>query len=325
MNNLTILIPTYNRKERLHQTLKCLEGQNRKDFEVIISDNCSNYDINDIIKELDDEFKNRVKLIRKDYNIGSSANITMIFLEANTKWVWLLGDDDYPLPDAVEIIYSNMRDDIGAMHFSVLDFSRYFNKNIEVNDLNEFISIYEGWLHDKKPIVNIQGDLIFMSNKIYNLSIVRPYIECAIVYSYSKIGQLLPIFKMLEEHTGNFLISNEKIVESLIANNDHWDVSKILYGMTSFTHIPFVSLNKKQRTRLDDVVMFKYTYVMKNYILNNKSNWKYIDTLYHTVYKRILPFHNRIVYRTVASFMQIPVSRNIMNYMVKKIEAYRKK
>lgn len=323
MYDLTILIPTYNRKERLMQTLKCLSVQTDRRFQLVIVDNCSNYNVNELITCLDEEFRSRINLMVRPYNIGSSANITMILLECKSKWAWLLGDDDYPLPCAVEKIYENMAPQIGAMHFSVLNMKRYISPDCRVSDLDTFINLYEHWLHDKNPIVNLQGDLIFMSNKVYNMEIIRPYIGMSIEYSYSKIGQLIPIFRMLEEKTGEFLITDTKIVKSLMAENDHWNIQKILYGMTSFTYIPFVTLKNKQRILLNDVVMFKYTYVLKNYILDGKNNWQYIDTLYHTIYKRILPLFSKILFRMVSLCMEIGPIRRLMKKIVLKIEERR--
>ncbi len=324
MYDLTVLIPTYNRKERLKQTLDCLGKQYNNHFHLVILDNCSNYSVPDLLVTADQDLRTRTRVICRPYNVGSSANITMILLECQSKWAWLLGDDDYPLPEAVDIIYANMSPSIGAMHFSVLNMQRYLHSDCTVSTLDQFIELYESWLHDKHPIINLQGDLIFMSNKVYNMDIVRPYVGMSIEYSYSKIGQLIPIFRMLEEKTGEFLISDVEIVKSLIAANDHWNIQKILYGMTSFTYIPFPGLDKRQRIRLNDVVMFKYTYVLKNYILDGQSNWQYVDTLYHTIYKRILPVSSRIIFRSVSLCMEIAPIRKLMKKIVVSIENKKK-
>ena len=324
MYDLTVLIPTYNRKERLEQTLNCLEKQKNLKFQLVIVDNCSNYSVPDLVSTTAPHLLKRTKVICRPYNVGSSANITMILLECQSKWAWLLGDDDYPLPEAVDTIYQNMTPAIGAMHFSVLDMKRYLLPNCTVSALEEFINLYESWLHDKHPIVNLQGDLIFMSNKVYNMDIIRPYIGMSIEYSYSKIGQLIPIFRMLEDRTGRLLISDVKIVKSLIATNDHWNIQKILYGMTSFTHVPFPKLDKRLRNQLNDVVMFKYTYVLKNYILDGQNNWQYINTLYHTIYKRILSLKGRLIFGAVAVCMEVSLLRYVMKKIVLVIERNRK-
>ena len=323
MNDLTILIPTYNRKERLKQTLECLQNQTKQDYIIVIVDNCSSYCVKNLVDEFQYDFKRKIKLVERPYNIGSSANITMILLEATTKWCWLLGDDDYPLPEAVATIYKNMNDDICAMHFSVLDLSRYVEKDYKVYNLGGLIELYEKWLHDKKPIVNLQGDLIFMSNKVYNMEYIRPFIVNAIEYSYSKIGQLIPIFKCLEFGKGTFLISNMKIVESLLAANDHWNIKKIIYGMSSFTHISFDRLDKRERIRLNDVVMFRYTYVLKNYILDGHNDWYYVNSIYHTIYKLFLNPVHCIIYRMVSLLMEVRVTRIMMKKLILIIERKR--
>ena len=49
MNDLTILIPTYNRKERLKQTLECLQNQTKQDYIIVIVDNCSSYCVKNLV------------------------------------------------------------------------------------------------------------------------------------------------------------------------------------------------------------------------------------------------------------------------------------
>ena len=48
---ITVLIPTYNRKESLSRTLRDLESQTRKDFYVVISDNASDYDVKELLNQ----------------------------------------------------------------------------------------------------------------------------------------------------------------------------------------------------------------------------------------------------------------------------------
>ena len=50
-NILSVVIPTYNRKERLLNVLNILKKQTNQNFLVIISDNNSNYDVEKTILE----------------------------------------------------------------------------------------------------------------------------------------------------------------------------------------------------------------------------------------------------------------------------------
>ena len=56
--SISICIPTYNRPELLANCLNSLSLQTNKNFEVCISDNCSDNDIRDIISP----FKNKLNI-----------------------------------------------------------------------------------------------------------------------------------------------------------------------------------------------------------------------------------------------------------------------
>ena len=60
MYDLTVLIPTYNRKERLTQTLDCLSKQTNRSFQIVITDNCSDYDVNELIQQCDEDLDTTV-------------------------------------------------------------------------------------------------------------------------------------------------------------------------------------------------------------------------------------------------------------------------
>jgi hypothetical protein len=52
------------------------------------------------------------QLVRNKFNIGANANILRCLELVRNPWVWILGDDDLPLPNAIETILEhteNMR------------------------------------------------------------------------------------------------------------------------------------------------------------------------------------------------------------------------
>ena len=88
---LTICIPTYNRPQALNDQLQVLLPQLNNEVKLIVRDNNSNYDIKKLFPELNyDKFE----YIRNDFNIGADANIARCMENCNTKWLWILGDDD---------------------------------------------------------------------------------------------------------------------------------------------------------------------------------------------------------------------------------------
>lgn len=93
---VTIGVPTYNRSRFLR---KCLEAifydiGDDEQFEILVSDNCSEDDTQELVEEFASRYSN-LTYIRNKKNIGASANFERIYNIAKGKFVFTLGDDDY--------------------------------------------------------------------------------------------------------------------------------------------------------------------------------------------------------------------------------------
>ncbi|QSJ15442.1 glycosyltransferase family 2 protein [Nostoc sp. UHCC 0702] len=99
---LTIAIPTYNRAELLDKQLAWL-AQAIKGFEseceILVSDNCSTDNTQEIIKKWQNHLSNfTFKINKHPENLGVMRNIMYCLNSATTKYVWTIGDDD-PIQD----------------------------------------------------------------------------------------------------------------------------------------------------------------------------------------------------------------------------------
>ncbi len=97
---LSICIPTYNRPESLLNCLNSLALQRKKNFEVCISDNCSKVNIYKLIKPY--KKKLNIKFNKNKKNLGFALNVLKVSSLAKGDFIWLVGDDDLLLPEAVE-------------------------------------------------------------------------------------------------------------------------------------------------------------------------------------------------------------------------------
>ncbi|MDB9760436.1 glycosyltransferase family 2 protein [Pelagibacteraceae bacterium] len=100
---LSICIPTYNRPDSLVNCLNSLSLQKKKNFEVCISDNCSNTNIKKIIKPFKKKLK--IKYNRNNKNLGFALNLLKVTKMATGEFIWFLGDDDLLMPNAVNELY----------------------------------------------------------------------------------------------------------------------------------------------------------------------------------------------------------------------------
>lgn len=103
MNNtkplVTIAIPTYNREHYLRKSLGCAVNQTYKNIEIIVSDNASQDNTEDVVRSFNDS---RIRYFRQKVNIGALGNSNFCVKQATGDYILLLNDDDMIDHDFVE-------------------------------------------------------------------------------------------------------------------------------------------------------------------------------------------------------------------------------
>lgn len=98
---VSIVIPTYNRANDLRRCLHSALAIDCDDMEIIVSDNASPDNTQEVIKEFNDP---RIRAFRQKENIYGDPNFLFIIEEAAGEWIITLTDDDWILPQAVSVI-----------------------------------------------------------------------------------------------------------------------------------------------------------------------------------------------------------------------------
>ena len=141
---LSICIPTFNRNNSLKNCLNSILISDKflKDFdyEVCVSDNCSEEDVTNTILE----FKNKLNIVFNinSENLGFSRNAIKCISMARGKFVWMIGDDDLILPNALNkiksLIVHNTDVDFFFLNSCYLDsnFLKKFPQPFDTNNLN---------------------------------------------------------------------------------------------------------------------------------------------------------------------------------------------
>ena len=147
---LSICIPTFNRSQSLKNCLNSIilnKKLNSKEFEICVLDNCSN----DETKEVVDKAKEKININYKknQTNIGRVKNYLQVVEMAKGDFVWLIGDDDLLMTNAVsEVIklIQNFSDKVDFFYINsfILE-SKYifaqpqpFNTNYLPDDMKTF-------------------------------------------------------------------------------------------------------------------------------------------------------------------------------------------
>lgn len=235
---LTIVITTFNRKERLITQLKSIFEQPLYiELYIIICDNCSDYDIDQVLGEsFSSEELSVVEVIKRPFNIGMIGNISGAFLFPKTKWMWLLSDDDETSINSISTVLKNshMYQDVLALKFThISDSTKNEYKSYAVSSISEMMSSFK--LHK----IDL-GNFIFMSNNVYNMNAIRPYLGSAFIHSYTYFPHMIPILMGINK--GGVLqfipdsIVNYKIPDNVASSNY---LVSIYLGAMSISDIPF--------------------------------------------------------------------------------------
>lgn len=282
---LTIIIPTYNRKERLGRTLELLQMQRDKKFKIVILDNASDYDVNELIIGKKLWFVENIRIVRNNWNTGMTGNLSLMFLQETEGWIWTISDDDIPSIYAVEyikyIITKNKY--AGAVFFPILDFNKYIKEYKIIKNLSDLMSFYHRCM--KEDIKDLEGDFIYLSNKVYNLDMINKYIDRVFMYSYTAVPQIIPILCMLEDNK-ELVIANKKIIAFSMGDGGHWDYFKVALGMSTIVDIP-CSLSKKELKIWYRLVMLDYHRLFRE-MDKEKYKIEILYKLYFRIYKKYL-------------------------------------
>lgn len=138
MNNpkVSILIPTYNYGRFLNEAVESVLMQNFSDFEIVIIDDCSDDNTNEIMELLICR-DSRIRYKRNSVNLGMVPNWNLCLQEARGEYVrFLFGDDFLVSPKALETFVGILD---GNLNVSLVGSSRIIvDKESQVKEIWEF-------------------------------------------------------------------------------------------------------------------------------------------------------------------------------------------
>lgn len=114
---LTIAVPTYNRADHLEALLARLGTEIaglQGAVEIIVSDNASTDRTADVVAAFRAACP-AAKTLRNGVNLGPDGNISQCFRQAESDYLWIVGDDDLPQPGAIRGIVELLRRERPAM------------------------------------------------------------------------------------------------------------------------------------------------------------------------------------------------------------------
>lgn len=115
---LSICIGTYNRAAFIGETLESIISQATSDLEIVVSDNASTDNTEEIVAKYGCRFGG-LRYIRQPTNIGLDRNFDHAVDQARGEYCWLFTDDDVVKPHAIARILEALRGDFSLVLVNV--------------------------------------------------------------------------------------------------------------------------------------------------------------------------------------------------------------
>ena len=172
---VSIIIPTYNRAHYLEQAIKSVLMQDYSNLEVIVSDNASTDNTQDVIRRF--LYDKRLTYIRNPKNLGSILNWrNALYDYSSGEWVLILSDDDYLIDKsyifkAIELI--NQYQNICLVHANYIIKDENLKKITKTDfNLPEFIDGKAYFLYYRqKDFPHIHSTLTCLFNRVKALEV----------------------------------------------------------------------------------------------------------------------------------------------------------
>lgn len=125
--SLSIVLPTYNRVDRLRKSLAAYLKCARQDVEFIIVDNASTDATANFVNE-HSKVDSRIRYVKNPVNIGANRSVFRGFMEAKAPLVMILADDDLATPGFIETVIDIFENHpkVGVVHSYMDENSRRY-------------------------------------------------------------------------------------------------------------------------------------------------------------------------------------------------------
>ena len=141
---VSIIMPSWNTGKFIGESIQSVLNQTYKNWELIIVDDCSTDNTDEIVASFNDE---RIRYFRNDKNSGAALTRNRAIREARGEWVAFLDSDDLWMPKKLE--------------YQI----KFMQKNNLVFSYHEYEKIDE----ESKPLnIYVSGPRVVTKRKMYN-------------------------------------------------------------------------------------------------------------------------------------------------------------
>jgi glycosyltransferase involved in cell wall biosynthesis len=116
---VSVCMPVYNGGDYIAESIESVLSQTYEDFDLIVSDNCSTDNTEEIVRSFNDS---RVNYFRNTKNLGQTGNVNRCLELAGGEYVCILHHDDIMLRDNLELKVRLLDEhpEVGFVHSNIL-------------------------------------------------------------------------------------------------------------------------------------------------------------------------------------------------------------
>ena len=249
----SVVIPTFNREKLLSIAIRSVLAQSIEDWELIIVDNHSNDQTQDLINRIDDD---RIRFFKLQ-NFGSiSKSRNLGITKALGEWVAFLDSDDWWAPNKLETCLSSLNENVDFIYHDMeVESQFFFRRNLVCRQLKS--PIFVDLILNGNPIAAssvVARKSLF--NQINGMDESIEMVTTADFNTWLKMSLISEKFFRIPEFLGHYRfhennLSNDRILE---AN---------LLAISEF--LPNLSKSKQRRA----IANLKYTQARVNFLSKN--------------------------------------------------------
>jgi glycosyltransferase involved in cell wall biosynthesis len=275
---ISVIITAYNKGPYIKDCLLGVLNQDFKgEFEIIVADDCSTDNTNEIIQSLNTHYNfNKVKYTRHDVNKGLMGNFIWSINQAQGKYIALCDGDDYwSRQDKIKLQFKVLEEHnnfIGVGTREIIIDTR--NIGAAVNYTNMYFDYSESCIIKKEDFFSTQqlpfhtSTLMFRNSEDVGMKLVR--------FVYVKISNDIVLYHILNSQ-GNLYFLNEVTVNrfhNLGGITSDSEKRKVEIGLNFyFLYKQCANLYNKQdlRMKLIDISTHYKNITLKRYINRSMS------------------------------------------------------
>lgn len=323
---LTIVIPTYNRCEKLFRQLRSLSVQGHYDkYYLIILDNHSDYSLKDVIDKagFDKIFLNNIEIVERPINTRIGYNTGSPFLYNKTKWMYAMSDDDITTNDCLEILlsYIHKYPEVSWVKFPLALNNKH--EDILIKSVQEFQECY-----NKRIFVS--GDIFYIGNNLINTERLSSYLGDSFEYCSYLLGFIMSILHQLVAGEASIILS-DRHVQEFVKNTkgDSWHGLSALLKFSQLYDIRWE--NPKETKQLFRMIYSHFTAVEVVNMLLKENDYRYQRYVYKrlksTLFDKRMTFGNVWVFLlyNLEYFTKLPFVTRFLPYYIRKKVIFRKK